>query len=109
MTGAAAAATAAEAADRRHRRRRGCRAVSRAVHAQREVLDRRLVDLRQRAEALAGVVARIRRPRIGERLLDRFGIEAWLIRTAACWPAQQCRATSTRTTPSETSCRAIVI
>ncbi len=35
---------------------------------QRELLDRRLVDLRQRAVALAGVVAGVRRPAVAERL-----------------------------------------
>ena len=43
---------------------------------EREVLDGLLVDLRQRAVALAGVVAVVGRPRVGQRLEELGRIEA---------------------------------
>ena len=53
---------------------------------QREVLDGRVVDLFQRAEAAAGVVAGIHRPRVGQRLANGCRIEAADVRRLAAQP-----------------------
>ncbi len=44
---------------------------------EREVLDRRAIDLRERAEALAGVVAGVGRPVVAQRLDEAPGLERW--------------------------------
>ena len=61
----AAAAAATAAPPKPPTRRAGGPPLTRCSPRQREVLDGRLVDLRQRAEAPAGVVAGIGRPGIG--------------------------------------------
>ncbi len=76
--GAAEAAAPAKSAAAAAGRRRGSPAGQARDPREREVLDGRLVDLLERAVAPAGVVARVGRPRVGERLANRGGIEAAL-------------------------------
>ena len=71
---AATSAKSATAADRR----RGIAGGQAGGPGEREVLDGRLVDLLERAVASAGVVARVGRPGIGERLANRRRVETAL-------------------------------
>ena len=90
VAGAFAADDESAAADRRRRGRRRSRRRrgsptrrSVATPGQRQVLDGLRVDLRQRAVALAGVVAVVSRPRVRQRLQELGRVEALALARSA--------------------------